>query len=204
MTTHSNFFVLNLKLGVQTNCPLAWMFFLTLATAFPMKTVCSCWIWKLSNDACPLNLIHSASFLTQSNWLEKKSYQLHLVRIEALGTKLIPTKTMVRCYVISNAQMVSNAFYTPKVGLGYMENSTISLQKKIDINMVAWLCLGHYAFHNSVSFLDYSFLFSILICYFRQVYCMSSFPIVTIALTSLVKDTLPSASLVKQQACVVS
>ena len=127
LTTHSNFFVLNLKLGVQTNYPLAWMFFLTLATAFPMKTVCSCWIWKLSNDACPLNLIHSASFLTQSNWLEKKSYQLHLVRIEALGTKLIPTKTMVRRYVIGNAQMVSNAFYTPKVGLGYIENSAISL-----------------------------------------------------------------------------
>ena len=44
MTTHSNFSVLNFKLGVQTNYPLAQMFFFcTLATAFPtfhrMKTV---------------------------------------------------------------------------------------------------------------------------------------------------------------------
>ena len=74
LTTHSNFSVLNLKLGVQTNCPLAQMFFFcTLASAFPtsyyMKTVCSCWIWKLSNDACSLSLVPSASFLTQSDWL---------------------------------------------------------------------------------------------------------------------------------------
>ena len=45
------------KLGVPTNYPLAWMFFFhTLATAFPtsyqMKDVCSCWVWKVSNDAC--------------------------------------------------------------------------------------------------------------------------------------------------------
>ena len=65
LTTHSNFSVLDFKLGVETNYPLAWMFFLhTLATAFPtsyrLKTVCSCWVWKLSNDACPLNRIPSA------------------------------------------------------------------------------------------------------------------------------------------------
>ena len=91
----------------QTNYPLAWMFFFcTLATAFPtsycMKTVCSCWVWKLSNDACPLNLVPSASFLTQSDWLEKKSDQSFCVRKEALGTQLMPTKTMVRPYVICN------------------------------------------------------------------------------------------------------
>ena len=43
--------LLNLKLAVQTNYPLAWMFFFcTLATAFPssyrMKTVCSSWVWN--------------------------------------------------------------------------------------------------------------------------------------------------------------
>ena len=45
---------------------LAWMFFFrTLATAFPtsyrMKTICTCWVLKLSNDACPLNHVLNAS-----------------------------------------------------------------------------------------------------------------------------------------------
>ena len=44
MTTHFNFSALRFKLGMQTNYPLAWMFFFhTLATAFPtsyrIKTV---------------------------------------------------------------------------------------------------------------------------------------------------------------------
>ena len=50
------------KLGVQTKHALAWMFFCTLATAFStshcLETVCSCWVWKLTNDVCPLNLEH--------------------------------------------------------------------------------------------------------------------------------------------------
>ena len=79
LTTHGNFAVLNFKLRVQTNYPLAWMLFFCIATAFPtssrMKTVCFCWVWKLSNDACPCNLFPSASFLTQSNWLKKKANQ---------------------------------------------------------------------------------------------------------------------------------
>ena len=37
------------------------------------------------------------------------------------------TKTMVRPYVIGNVQLRSKAFYTSKVGLGYIENSAISL-----------------------------------------------------------------------------
>ena len=157
MTTHSNFSVLNFKLGVQTNYPLAWMFFFrTLATAFPtsyrMKTVCSCWVWKLSNDACPLNLVPSASFLTQSDWLEMTADQSLCIKKKALGTKLMPTKTMVRPYVIGNVWMYSKAFYTSKVRLYYIGNSAISLYKKIiDINLWAQLCLGHYSFHNSVS-----------------------------------------------------
>ena len=86
----------------------AWMFFYhALATAFTTschtKTVCCCWVWKLSNDACPLNLIPSASFLTQSDWLEKKNNQSFCIRKETLGTRLMPTKTMVRWQVISNA-----------------------------------------------------------------------------------------------------
>ena len=47
--------------------------------------------------------------------------------------------------------MRAKAFYTSKVGLNYIGNSAISLQKKIDVNLRAWLCSEHYAFHNSVS-----------------------------------------------------
>ena len=68
MSSHSIF--MYIKLGVETNYPSAWMFlFRTLATTFPtfycMKTACSFWVWKLSNDACPLNLVPIASFLTR-------------------------------------------------------------------------------------------------------------------------------------------
>ena len=130
LTTHSNFSVLNLKLGVQTNYPFARMFFFcTLATAFPtsyhMKTVCSCWIWKLSNLI--INLVPSASFLTQNDWLEKKANQSLCDRKEALRMRLMSTKTMVRCYVMGNVYMCSKAFYTSKVGLSYIGNSAISL-----------------------------------------------------------------------------
>ena len=84
------------KLGVQANYPLAWIFFFrTLATAFPtsycMKNICFCWVWKSSNDVCPLNQIRSASFLTGSDWLKKKTDQLLCVRKEALRTRLKPT-----------------------------------------------------------------------------------------------------------------
>ena len=98
---YSNFSALNFKLGVQTNYPLAWMFFFCdLATAFPtsycMETVCTCWVWTqqwcMPTQPCP-----SASFLMQSNWLEKKANQLLCIRKEALGTRLMFTKAMVRC-----------------------------------------------------------------------------------------------------------
>ena len=79
----------------------AWMFFFcTLANAFPtsyhINTVCSSWVLKPSNNACLLNLVPSASFLTQTNWLEKKADQSLCIRKEALETRLIPTKTMLR------------------------------------------------------------------------------------------------------------
>ena len=71
----------------------AWMFFFrTLATAFPTSNV-----WKLSKNACSLNLVPSASFLTQSNWLKKKADQLLCIKKEALRTRLMPTTTMARC-----------------------------------------------------------------------------------------------------------
>ena len=74
-------------------------FFHTLATVFPtpyhIKTVCSCSVLKPSNNACLLNLVPSASLLTQSNWLEKKADQLPCIRKEVLGTSLIVTKTTV-------------------------------------------------------------------------------------------------------------
>ena len=47
--------------------------------------------------------------------------------------------------------MSSKALGTSKVGLAYIKNSVITLYKKIDINLRARLCSGHYAIHNSVS-----------------------------------------------------
>ena len=85
------------RFWAQTNCPFAWMFFFrTLATAFPttyhMKTDCSCRVWKLSNDACPLKLVPSASFLMQRDKLEKKADQSLCIRKEALGMRLMTTR----------------------------------------------------------------------------------------------------------------
>ena len=85
--------------------------------------------------------------------------------------------------------MHSKAFCASKVELGYIGNSAISLQKKIDINLQAWLCLEHYAFHDSVSLTRLQLPFLIFVCYIRLVYRTSNFQIVAIALTSLVKDT---------------
>ena len=47
--------------------------------------------------------------------------------------------------------MSSKAFYTSTEELGYVGTSAISLWEKIDINLQARLCSGHYAFHDSVS-----------------------------------------------------
>ena len=136
-------------------CDTKFAGFRNRATAFPtsyhMKTVCSCWVWKLSNDACPLNLVPSAFFLTQNDWLEKKADQWLCVRKDTLGTRMLPTETMVRHYVIGNAKICLKALYTSKVGLGYIGNFAITLWKKIDFNLWTRLCFGHYAFHNSVS-----------------------------------------------------
>ena len=75
-------------------------FFRILANAFPtfyhIKTVCSCGGLKPSNKTCLISLVLSAFFLTQSDWLEKKADQSLCITKEALGTRLIPTKTMVK------------------------------------------------------------------------------------------------------------
>ena len=68
-------------LGVQTNYPFALTFFLrTPAAAFPtsycMKTVCSCWVWKLNSDACPQCIMH---FIIQSALLDYSFLFLILV-----------------------------------------------------------------------------------------------------------------------------
>ena len=47
--------------------------------------------------------------------------------------------------------MRSKAFSTSKVVLAYIDHSAITALKKIHINLRAQVCLGHYAFHNSVS-----------------------------------------------------
>ena len=80
----------------------------------------------------------------QSNSLEKKADQLLCVRKEALGTRLMPKKTMVRRCVIGNTL---NSFKR----VAYIGNSAISLLKIIDINLRTQPCSGHYVFHNSVS-----------------------------------------------------
>ena len=66
-----------------------------VTTSYHIKTFCSCWVLRPSNNACLLNLVSTASFLTQSDWLEKKADQSLCFRKEALGTRLIPTNTMV-------------------------------------------------------------------------------------------------------------
>ena len=66
-------------------------FFYTLDNAFPtchhIKTIFSGSGLKPTNNACLLNLVHSASFPTQGNWLEKKANQSLCIRKEALGIR---------------------------------------------------------------------------------------------------------------------
>ena len=92
LATLFNFSVLNFKLGVQRNYPLAvgtlnYLFFLSLKT----------------QQWCRPTQPRSQCFLMQSNWLEKTANQLLCVGKEALGMRFMPTKSMVRRYVIDNA-----------------------------------------------------------------------------------------------------
>ena len=72
--------------------PALMFFFRTLANAFPtsyhIKSVCSCWVLKPSNNVCLLNLVPSVSFLTQSDSLEKKADQLLYIRKRTPGNKV--------------------------------------------------------------------------------------------------------------------
>ena len=85
--------------------------------------------------------------------------------------------------------MHSKAFYTFKVGRGYIGNPAISLQKKQILICELGCVWGIMHFIIQSALLDYSFLFLILVCYIRLVYHTSNFQIAAIALTSLVKDT---------------
>ena len=85
--------------------------------------------------------------------------------------------------------MHSKAFYTFKVGRGYIGNPAISLQKKQIVICELGCVRGIMHFIIQSALLDYSFLFLILVCYIRLVYHTSNFQIAAIALTSLVKDT---------------
>ena len=85
--------------------------------------------------------------------------------------------------------MHSKAFYTFKVGRGYIGNPAISLQKKQILICELGCVRGIMHFIIQSALLDYSFLFLILVCYIRLVYHTSNFQIAAIALTSLVKDT---------------
>ena len=53
-------------------------------------------VWKLSKDGYPLNFVPGASFLMQSDWLKKKADQSLHSRKEALETRLMLTKNMVK------------------------------------------------------------------------------------------------------------
>ena len=95
------------------------------------------------------------------------------------------------------------AFGTSKVGLAYIENSTISLEKKIPINLRARLCSGHYAFYNSVSLTwlqlpNYCLLQQARLLYVKfSDYCHSADELCQ-------RHILPSVALIKQQLYVVS
>ena len=130
-------------------------------------------------------------------------------RKEALGMRLMSTKTMVRCYVMGNVYMCSKAFYTSKVELGYIGNSAISLQKKIDINLQVWLCSNLFDFgsHYQISVsltrpqfpvLHFCLLYQTSLPYIKFLDCCHR------AHKLGQRHILPSVVLVKQQACVVS
>ena len=132
LTTHSNSSVLNFELGVQTY-PLGWLFFFcTLATAFPtsyhIKTICSFWVWKLSNDAFTLNLVPSASFLMQSYWLEKKTDQLLFIRKEAFrGWGWCLLRPWCDATLLAMYKCFQKRFCTSKDGIVYRGTSVIIL-----------------------------------------------------------------------------
>ena len=179
LTIHSNFSVINLKL--TSNYPLAWMFFCTLATAFPtsyhMKTVFSCWGWKLSNDACPLNLAPNSSFLMQSKWLEKKANQSICIRKEALGTRLIPTKTIwyFDTSLLAMSKCIQKNSKLLKWNLVIYEIQPLVCGKILILICELSCVQGIMHFIIQSALLNYGFPFLILVCYIRLVYCMPNF-----------------------------
>ena len=56
-----------------------------------------------TQQCCMPTKPRSQFFFPNAERLQKKDDQSLCIRKQALGTRLIATKTMVRCYVISNA-----------------------------------------------------------------------------------------------------
>ena len=110
LTTHFNFFVLNFKLGVQANYPLAWMFvFHTLAAAFPAS-----YRW---------NLFVLVEF--EKSALKTQQWCMHFILQSALLDCIFPFLILV-CYIrlvycMSNFQIVS-------IALPSLVKDTFSLQ----------------------------------------------------------------------------
>ena len=130
LTTHSNFSVLNFELGVQTSFGLI-VLLLYSSYCFPYFLPyknCSFWVWKLSNDACTLNLVPSASFLMQSYWLEKKTDQLLFIRKEAFrGWGWCLLRPWCDATLLAMYKCFQKRFCTSKDGIVYRGNSVIIL-----------------------------------------------------------------------------
>ena len=127
----------------------------------------------------PTQLRSRASFLTQSDWLEKKADQSLCIRKEALGTRLIPTKTR-----LSYQQKCSALL---KCDLLIQKIQSLVYRKKLILICELGYVRGIMHFRIQSALLDCSF--PILVCYIRLVYRTSNFQTVAIVLTSFVKDT---------------
>ena len=131
----------------------------------------------------PTQLRSQCSFLTQSNWLGKKANQSLCIRKDALGTRLMPTKTMVRamCKCVRKHLALLNWDW-----LIYKIQPLVYRTKLILICELG--CVqGIMHFITQSALLDCSF--PIHVCYISLVYCTSNFRIAAIVLASFVKDT---------------
>ena len=157
----------------------------------------------------PTQLRSQCSFLTQSNWLGKKADQSFCIRKDVLGTRLMPTKTMVRamCKCVQKHLALLNwdwliykiqpLVYRTKLILICELGIMCSLHMFITYHSLAWcvhyMCSLHICVQGIMHFIIQSALldcsFPILVYYISLVYCTSNFRISAIVLTSFVKDT---------------
>ena len=123
------------------------------------------------------------SFLTQSSWLGKKADQSLRIRKDALGTRLMPTKTMVRAM----CKCVQKHLALLKWDWLIYKIQPLVYRTKLILICGLGCVQGIMHFIIQSALLDCSF--PILVCYISLVYCTSNFQIATIVLTSFVKDT---------------